>query len=779
MATATPTSTVRGMRRSPHFSQLSVRPPAPRATDARTASRASNVSGISSRAESVVRWLATGKALLILGIVAVALLGVFSSLAADRGAPPRGQFYGADSQSAVARELAQRFPQGDSAPLLVMYTAADGSPLSDTQLQFIRQRAAQWASSPEAQPTLQPEPQLPRQPQIADDHSAAMVMVPRPLSHDSSTNAQIVQEVRDDAEQGLPANLRVNITGPAAFSADIAESFKGANFLLLAVTMGIVALLLLLTYRSPIIWLLPLIVVALADRMATTVGTLVADSFALPFDSGIVSVLVFGAGTNYALLLISRYRDELRLTRDTRQSLRTAWLRTIPAILGSNVTVVLSLLTLVVAVVPSTRGIGVIAAIGLLIAVVMVMTLLPAALAVVGRGIFWPLIPRPVSTQQDGTQQDSTQPVTAQAVIAQSLWHRLAETVVAKPKRFIALGMLVLIGGVSGLGGMQLGLSQSQQFREVPPAVVAAQQISEHFPNVDPAPVTIIAPQSQRDAVMAAVGQTPGLSGAHPAGTSDPHALGTSEKHGDIVDMAGPLVRVIAGTTAPTASPEARQSIVALRKNLERLAPQAVVGGQSAEAVDAHEAARTDFRLIAPLILLVVFIALAGLLRSLVAATVLIVVNVASAAASMGVGYVVGGWVIGFDALDTSVPLLAFLFLVGLGIDYTIFLTHRARQEMRESLGDTAIGKEGADAATRSAMVRAVTATGGVITSAGVVLAAVFAALGVLPLMTLTQLGFIVCLGVLVDTLLVRTVLIPAVVSAMGHRFWWGGRSFS
>ena len=773
-----PTSTVRGMRRSPHFSQLSVRSPAPSATDTHSASRASNVSGIPSRAERAVRWIVTGKALLILGIVAVALLGILSSLAADRRAPPRGQLYGAESQSAVARELAQRFPQGDSAPLLVMYTAADGSPLSDTQLQFIRQRAAQWASSPEAQPTLQPtlqpEPQLPRQPQIADDHSAAMVMVPRPLSHDSSTNAQIVQEVRDDAEQGLPANLRVNITGPAAFSADIAESFKGANFLLLAVTMGIVALLLLLTYRSPILWLLPLIVVALADRMATTVGTLVADSFALPFDSGIVSVLVFGAGTNYALLLISRYRDELRLTRDTRQALRTAWLRTIPTILGANVTVVLSLLTLVVAVVPSTRGVGVIAAIGLLIAVVMVMTLLPAALAVVGRGIFWPLIPRLVSTQQNGTQ-----PVGAQAVIAQSLWHRLAETVVARPKRFIAVGMLVLIGGVSGLSGMQLGLSQSQQFREVPPAVVAAQQMSEHFPNVDPAPVTIIAPQSQRDAVMAAVRQTPGLSEAHPAGTSDPHAVGTSEKNSDIVDMAGPLVRVIAGTTAPTASPEARQSIVALRKNLERLAPQAVVGGQSAEAVDAHEAARTDFRLIAPLILLVVFIALAGLLRSLVAATVLIVVNVASAAASMGVGYVVGGWVIGFDALDTSVPLLAFLFLVGLGIDYTIFLTHRARQEMRESLGDTAIGKEGADAATRSAMVRAVTATGGVITSAGVVLAAVFAALGVLPLMTLTQLGFIVCLGVLVDTLLVRTVLIPAVVSTMGHRFWWGDRSFS
>ena len=627
----------------------------------------------------------------------------------------------AGAESARADAARAQFPGGDLVPVILVVSRGDGAALTPADLEAAdqaRQRmlAVAGASGPPAQ--------------VSEDRRAAVAVVPLQADLSGFALNDQVKALRAAAVEGLPADVRAEVTGGPAFGADIADSFSGANLTLLIVTAAVVALLLIITYRSPVLWLAPLLVIGFADRVAAVVGSAVAEAVGMTPDgstSGITSVLVFGAGTNYALLLISRYREELGRNPSHQDALDAAVRRAGPAIIASNATVVLALLTLLLASSPSTRSLGVQAASGLLVAAVFVLLVLPPLLGVFGRKLFWPFIPQ----------------VGDRALTDSGIWHRVAAAVARRPAQVavVSIGALALL--CTGLFSTPLGLSQTEQFRVQAESVDGFDTLAAHFPSGLTDPTQVIAATDRAAEVQRAIEDTPGVVSVAPAGTA-PNGLSQWS-----VVLAG----------AP-ASDEAFDTIDGLRNSVHQVDADGLVGGSDAKARDAATAAGHDRAVVVPAILAVVLLVLYGLLRSALAPLILVAVTVLSALAALGLG----GWasvhVFGFPALDNTAPLFAFLFLVALGVDYTIFLVTRAREETPEH-------------GTRDGIIRAVSATGAVISSAGIVLAAVFCVLGVLPLIVLTQLGIIVGLGILLDTFLVRTVIIPALFTLIGPRIWW------
>ena len=626
-----------------------------------------------------------------------------------------------DSQSAEVNALAGQFPGGDRAPLIVVVSRSDAAVLSPADV------GAAQAALDRTQVTAQTgtAPALP-----SKDGKAVLGIVPISGGLTGLALGDTVTALRKAAALDLPADLRVHVTGGPAFGADIAGAFAGANITLLAVTTSVVALLLIATYRSPVLWLLPLLVVGFADRAAAAVGTAVASLTGLSFDgatSGITSVLVVGAGTNYALLLISRYRQELRRHSGHRAALCQAVRRAGPAIVASNATVVLALLTLLFAATPSTRSLGALAACGLVVAAVSVLVILPPLLAVCGRRLFWPFVPHAA----DDAAPDS------------GAWRRVAEWVARRPALVAMVAIAVLAALGTGLWGIRIGLSQTEQFRVRADSVSGYAIVAEHFPAGLANPTLVVAPTGHASSVRRAIGATPGVVSVTESGRSESGLT----KWSVVID-------------APPSSDRSSSIVAALRNSTRAADSGALVGGADAQALDIRDAATHDRLLLIPAILAVILIVLYALLRSALAPPILLAATMLGALAALGMG----GWasihVFGFPALDNTTPLFAFLFLAALGVDYTIFLVTRAREEAAQH-------------GARDGMVRAVSATGGVITSAGIVLAAVFCVLGVLPLMVLTQLGIIVGLGILLDTFVVRTLVIPALFALVGNRIWW------
>ena len=652
-------------------------------------------------------------------VMMLALFGLFGSAKAPAGNDTAPK----DSESSQVDALLDEFPNPDQQSIMVVASRDNGIPLTDADTQALEallplldKRAAADSSGPI----------------MSDDREAALLVVPITVGENNTETAETIGAIRDDLAQHHTDGLTLQVTGGPAFGADIAASFDGANITLLLVTIAIVAVLLIITYRSPILWLIPLIVVALADGLAGRMTAAAGQAFDLQFDSGIISVLVFGAGTNYALLLISRYREELSFNDDHRAALSTAWRRTMPAILASNITVVLALLTLALAVIPGTHGLGISSAIGLLIALAAVLFMLPPFLAVCGRRIFWPFVPRP------GAEIKHT-----------STWRSIATRVVKRPLVSLSAGVALLAVMVVGLLGTSVGLDQIEKFRVQSESAAGLETLSGHFPPGEAQPVFIVANSDEANAVVAAVEDLEGVVRAHPAGVS------TDES----------LTRIMVTSEYAPSTQESLDQIGALRDAAHSVeGADALVGGAVATDADARAGNQHDLLLIAPLVLAVSFIVLVALLRSLVAPVLLLLVNLVSAVAAIGAGSWLSRTLFGQEALDLQVPLLSFLFLVALGIDYTIFLVHRARHEVPNH-------------GTRGAMVEAVAHTGAVITSAGIVLAGVFAALGVLPLVTLGQLGLIVGIGVLVDTIVVRTVIVPSIFTLVGDRIWWPSKA--
>ncbi|MDO5501017.1 MAG: MMPL family transporter [Propionibacteriaceae bacterium] len=632
-----------------------------------------------------------------------------------------------DAEAARVTAAQQEFPDAGVAPSLAVFTRADGGDLTPADLGAAAEARARMlgvdrgvAEEPPGPPVIPSE-----------DGKAALGTVMFSADLDGVPLNEAMQEVRAAANDGLPEELAVQVTGGPAFGADLAAAFEGADFTLLAAAAVVVAVLLLITYRSPILWLVPLLVVGVADRTAAIVATRLAEPLGFALDgstTGITSVLIFGAGTNYALLIVSRYREELRRHEDHHKALAIAVRHAGPAVLASNITVVLALLTLLAATLPNTRVLGFAGAVGLLVALAYALLVLPPALALSRRGLFWPFIPRP------GDKDRSVS----------GGWHRLATAVSRRPVLILLATVPVLAVLTAGILGTRIGLEQTEQFRVEAESATGFETLRAHYPPGLSGPTTVIARTDAAPEVESVLAAAPGVEQAEPSGQSDTG-----------------LTRWRVVLEDEPASVEAFQTIEQLRADLAPITgAEAMIGGPDAQQLDSRDAAQRDLFVVLPMILGVVLLVLFLLLRALWAPLLLIITTTLSSFAALGAGTWVSTRIFGFPALDVSVPLFAFLFLIALGVDYTIFLVTRAQEETPEH-------------GTRQGMVRAVAVTGGVITSAGIVLAAVFVVLGVLPLITLTQLGIVVGIGILLDTFVVRTIVIPALFTIVGRHVWW------
>lgn len=668
----------------------------------------------------------TGRLAWLVALVPILIaVGLMAASGNDSAATRSPDSLPPTSQAARAAAALSTFAGGNPSNALLVITRTDGRMLSPDDVAEVAS-ARQRMSAGDHILAGPPVPVV-----VSADGQAALATVGLDAGLSGLELTDTITTLRQAATDGLPQTLSAHITGGPAFGADIADAFSGANVTLLVVTTLVVALLLIITYRSPVLWLAPLLVIAFADRVATVVGSDAARAAGVSFDgstAGITSVLVFGAGTNYALLLISRYREELLIEPTHRPALQRAVAAAAPAILASNATVVLALVTLVAAVTPSTRSLGICAACGLVVAAVSVVLVLPPVLALCGRKLFWPFIPQ----EGDGAAATTTGP-----------WHRIAEAVSRRPATVLTAAIAVLALSACGLIGTRIGLSQTEQFRVHADSVTGFDTLARHFPGGAAGPTVVISSTTKAREVANALNAVPGVVAVTPTGVSE-----TGRTKWSVVLDAAP------------ATERAFTIVTAMRDSLAPVDSRALVGGPDAAALDIRDGTTRDRQVLIPLILSVVLAVLLVLLRAVLAPPILVAATVLSALAALGMGSWVSRHVFGFPALDNSTPLFAFLFLVALGVDYTIFLVTRAREETPEY-------------GSRTAMVRAVSATGAVITSAGVVLAAVFAVLGVLPLIVMTQLGIIVGLGILLDTFVVRTLVIPALFSLLGEAIWW------
>ncbi|WAB82887.1 MMPL family transporter [Microcella daejeonensis] len=660
---------------------------------------------------------------LVVAALAAAALFAAGSGAEEETAPPVG--LPDSAESVQVDELQESFPSAEGTSALLVYSAG-GAELGESDIATITETAFGPLADLSSEGAVPP-------PQISDDGTTALVVVPLDPITAVDAQAERAEELRTVAAEGLDDGVEVYLTGAEGFEVDVAAVFAGADFTLLLTTVVVVAVLLLITYRSPWLWLVPLVVIGVADALAGIIAGRVAAAAGVALDAsvtGILSVLVFGAGTNYALLLIARYRDELRLHEDRREAMRRAVRGAGPAILASGGTVALALATLLFAELAGNRALGLACAVGVVVAMAFALLVLPAALVLFGRGLFWPYVPRFGSAD----------------AISRSPWGKLGRGVSKRPVVVAIAGFAVLGALASGLLFVQTGLSQNERFLQKPEAVLGQEVLADAFSAGATSPAVVIAPDGDVDAAVDAL---EGIEGV------DAVAVGES---------ADDVTRIDVTLGSDPETPAAFATIERMRAALDDAGSgEALVGGLDAQALDVSEAQQRDQALVIPLILVLVLLVLIVLLRSLLAPLLLLVAVVASFFSAVGASWWLFQSVFGFAAIDTNVLLFSFLFLVALGVDYSIFLVTRAQEES-ERLG------------TREGMIRALAATGAVITSAGILLAAVFAVLGVLPLITLTQIGIIVCIGVLIDTLLVRTVIVPALAFIAGDRFWWPRR---
>ncbi|MBO0869974.1 MAG: MMPL family transporter [Micromonosporaceae bacterium] len=661
----------------------------------------------------------------------LALAGVVSPLAAKlsgAGNNDAGSWLPRSAESTQALHRAQNaFPGSDRLVAVVVYardsglTDADRAAATADRGAFLR-----YAQDGQISPLIP-----------SADGKAVMVSFPL-AGDDDSTQSGYIDKIKELLGADRPAGLQTALTGPAGATADIVDAFSGLDTTLIFATASVVAVILLITYRSPLLWLVPLVSVGVASQLASAVVYLLIKPLGLTVNGqsqGIMTVLVFGAGTDYALLLIARYREELRRHPDRHAAMRVALRRCFPAILASASTVVLGLLCLLATQMNNIRGLGPVAAIGVAAAFVAMTTLLPALLVICGRWLFWPFVPR-------YSEQGASHDVAAQ----HGIWGRVAGFVARRPGR-IWLGTAIALGALAfGMLGLHIGVTNADMYTKAVGSVTGQNLINEHFPRGVAEPAQILARAGTATQVEAAA-HVPGVGQVQPPTTS----------------ADGQWVSIDAVLTDPPDSPAAQHTIDRLRTAVHAVpGADALVGGQTAQQLDTATANSHDARVAIPLILAVVFVILVLLLRAVVAPLLLVASVVLSFAAALGAATLVFH-AIGHPRVDQGLPLLAFLFLVALGVDYTIFLMTRAREEA-------------AHTGHRTAIARALAVTGGVITSAGFVLAATFSVLAVLPLVEMLQIGIVVALGVLLDTLVVRTLLVPALTIQVGRRIWWPGR---
>ncbi len=574
-------------------------------------------------------------------------------------------------------------------------------------------------------------------PFFAGDGKAIETIVPVNLGSKGFNGAPAAVKALRNIASAHANGLVTHIAGPLGSAADSASSFKGIDGTLLAATLVVVIVLLLITYRSPVLWLLPVMSAGIALASAAALIYLLAKHAGLTVNAqsaGILYVLVFGAGTDYALLLTARYREELRRHQDRHEAMAVAMRRAGPAIIASGGTVILSLLTLTIAELNSTKSLGPVLAIGVGVALLAMLTLLPALLVIFGRWIFWPVKPA----------FGSAEPT------ARGIWTRIGRRIAVRP-RTVWIGTAVVLGVMAlGLTGLKAsGLTSAEAFAGHHPDSVAGQAvIDRNFPGGTGQPVIVVGNEPQAAQLLAALRATPGITGVTPPVTRAGHAW-----------LEGTL------TSAPDS--QAAFHTIGLVRTAVHAVPgaQAMVGGNTAVTLDIATAADHDRDVIIPVVLVLVFLILGLLLRAVIAPIMLIATVVLSYAATLGVSALFFNHVFHFGNADNSFPLFVFVFLVALGIDYNIFLMTRVREEAAQH-------------GPRHGALTGLAATGGVITSAGAVLAGTFAALGTLPVTFLAELGFAVAFGVLLDTIVVRSVLVTALNLDLGRWTWWPSKLY-
>ena len=556
---------------------------------------------------------------------------------------------------------------------------------------------------------------------------------------------EVIETLREDsAEFAQSVGLTSNVTGIGALLGDLFGAFEGIDSSLLLTTLGVVAIILIIVYRSPVLWILPLFSAVIALSTAGGLVYLLTKNNVIDLNGqsqGILSVLVLGAATDYALLLISRYREELHHFEHPAQAMKAALKGVFEPIVASGATVISALLVLLLSDLSGNRGLGPVGAIGVAAAVVTILTLLPALLVAFGRWVFWPRIPRndDVNSQLTGT------------------WAKIGSAVEKRPRKLwivTAIGLAILAGFSTTLNAK--GLSTADAFTQRPDSVVGLELLGEHFPGGSGQPTEVVVREELVGPVSAALMSVPGVSSVEPMRMT-PVIPGQPLSAIKVID--GKVVLNATLALNPD-SVEAREVIPVIREAVHAIDPAILVGGSTAVAFDTDVSANRDNRTIIPIVLVLITIILGLLLRSILSAALLLGTVGLSFFATLGACQLVFEHVFGFKGADTSFPLFAFIFLVALGIDYNIFLMTRVREESAK------IG-------TRAGVIKGLTVTGGVITSAGIVLAATFAVLGVLPLVFLAELGFAVAFGVLLDTLIVRTILVPALVHDIGGKVWW------
>jgi len=739
---------------------------------------------------------------LLRGLVILAAIGVWLAIGAF-GGQAQGSlssvqtnddaaFLPASAESTQAAALAEEFTDSETLPALVVAETADGSELTAEQLADVRAFAESIADAP-LEGTSGEEPRTVGDLSVADpvvvpseDGQAALVVVSldaaeasEDLGAEESSGSELaVAALRalaaaDAADGGLAGTgLDAWVTGPAGFVADLVSAFGAIDTVLLLVALGAVLVILALVYRSPVLPFVVIFTAVLALCLAGLVVYHLAANDVLTLNGqsqGILSILVVGASVDYALLLVARYREELRATSSPYTAMRRAVRASIEPIAASAGTVIVGLLCLLLSDLSSNRSLGPVAAIGIVAAFLSAMTLLPAMLLVGGRRarwVFWPRVPHAVGRHSGpadvsdpaGNGDDDTHV----EVAGHGVWSRVAGFVGRHDRVVWVVTAVVLASGAAFVPTLDAnGTGDSEVFLTQVDSVDGEEALTRHFEGVSAQPAIVIAPEEDADAVVQAAEDTDGITAATVV-TDQPAAAPGMPAQGDPLVVDG-QVRVDVTTEAPSDSQEAVETVSALRTAVHDVSPDALVGGAAAERLDTQLAGQHDLRVIVPVVLGVILLILVLLLRSVLAAVLLMAANVLSFGFALGVSAVVFNHVLDFPGADPAVPLYAFCFLVALGVDYSIFLMTRVREESLR------VG-------TRQGVLRGLAVTGSVITSAGVVLAATFAALGVIPLLFLAQLAVIVAFGVLVDTLVVRSLLVPALVHDVGDRAWWPSR---
>jgi len=690
-------------------------------------------------------------------------------------------FLPSSAESTRADALGRAFVDTKTLPALLVVTSAQGGPVTTGQAAAVRAfaagipRLALPGAGPEDPATI--GALLAGDPFVTPsmDGQAVLVVVPVAsasaatlLADGTGSTIALVAGIRGAADAALAADgLQSWVTGPAGFVADLVNAFGGIDSILLLVALLAVLLILVLVYRSPLLPFVVILTAVFGLSLAGLVvyelalhGVLVLNGQA----QGILSILVVGAAVDYSLLVVARYREELHRVDSTYDAMRRALRVSIAPVAASAATVAIGLLCLLFSDLASNRSLGPVAAIGIASAFLAAVTFLPALLLVGGRRarfFFWPRVPRPEPAVAPA-RSDAVAPARSDAAAETGWWTRVADVVGRHARASWVVTSLVLVAGAAFLPTFQAtGTSQTDVFLTKVDAVAGEKVLAQHFEAGLVQPSFVVARATDQAAVLAAAERIPGVASATVVSTATAGPPGAAPTGVPPTVIDG-NVRIDVVTTAASDTQAAVATVRELRAAVHVASPGALVGGVAAQSLDSQLSGERDLRVIVPAVLLVILLILMLLLRSVVAAVLLMAANVLSFAATLGVAAILFTHVFGFPGADPAVPLYAFCFLVALGVDYSIFLMTRVREEA-------------AEVGTRAGVRRGLAVTGAVITSAGVVLAATFAALGVIPLLFLAELAFIVAFGVLLDTFVVRSVLVPALVHDIGRRAWWPG----